>query len=135
MLSQGPVTIAPRMEANVTQSNDPLLQPYQLKHLTLKNRIMSTGHDTTLPTDGTVNDELVAYHRARAKGGAGLIVTGGMAPNREGAVFPGAAGLFFADGTRKPGALPGAVKGLGATPDAIAGVVKGEVAKLLAAPK
>jgi hypothetical protein len=31
-------------------------------------------------------------------------------------------------------ALPSAVKGLGATPDAIAGVVKGEVAKLLAKP-
>ena len=26
-------------------SNDPLLQPYQLKHLTLKNRVMSTSHE------------------------------------------------------------------------------------------
>jgi 2,4-dienoyl-CoA reductase-like NADH-dependent reductase (Old Yellow Enzyme family) len=43
--------------------------------VTLRNRILSTGHDTTLPTDGTVNAALVEYHRARAKGGAGLIVT------------------------------------------------------------
>jgi 2,4-dienoyl-CoA reductase-like NADH-dependent reductase (Old Yellow Enzyme family) len=35
---------------------------------------MSTGHDTTLPVDGTVNAALVAYQEARARGGAGLIV-------------------------------------------------------------
>ena len=52
-----------------------LFRPLTIRGATLKNRIMSTGHDTTLPTDGTVNDALVAYHRARAKGGAGLIVT------------------------------------------------------------
>jgi 2,4-dienoyl-CoA reductase-like NADH-dependent reductase (Old Yellow Enzyme family) len=40
----------------------------------LKNRIMSTGHDTTLPVDGTVNEALVAYQEARARGGVGLIV-------------------------------------------------------------
>ena len=33
------------------------------------------------------------FYAARAKGGVGLIVTGGMAPNPEGGVFPGAAGL------------------------------------------
>ena len=40
----------------------------------LKNRIMSTGHDTCLPTNDLVNDALVAYHEARARGGCGLIV-------------------------------------------------------------
>lgn len=44
-------------------------------------------------------------------------------------------GMIEAGAAKIAGALPGAVKGLGATPDAIAGVVKGEVAKLLAAPK
>jgi len=52
-----------------------LFQPLTIRGVTLKNRIMSTGHDTVLPTDGTVNDALVAYHAARARGGAGLIVT------------------------------------------------------------
>jgi 2,4-dienoyl-CoA reductase-like NADH-dependent reductase (Old Yellow Enzyme family)/spermidine synthase len=42
--------------------------------MTVKNRIISTGHDTCLPHDGLVSDELIAYHVARAKGGAGLIV-------------------------------------------------------------
>lgn len=52
-----------------------LFSPLQIRGARLRNRIMSTGHDTVLPTDGTVNDALIAYHRARARGGAGLIVT------------------------------------------------------------
>lgn len=52
-----------------------LFSPLTLRRTTLKNRIMSTGHDTTMPTDGTVNPALIAYHRARAKGGVGLIIT------------------------------------------------------------
>ncbi len=52
-----------------------LFAPLPLRGVTLRNRILSTGHDTTLPSDGTVNAALIAYHRARAKGGAGLIVT------------------------------------------------------------
>ena len=51
-----------------------LFAPITLRNLTLRNRILSTGHDTTLPTAFVPNDELVAYHRARAAGGAGLIV-------------------------------------------------------------
>jgi len=52
-----------------------LFSPLQIRGARLKNRIMSTGHDTTMPTDGYVNDRLIAYHKARAQGGAGLIVT------------------------------------------------------------
>lgn len=52
-----------------------LFSPLQIRAARLRNRIMSTGHDTVLPTDGTVNEALIAYHRARARGGAGLIVT------------------------------------------------------------
>ncbi len=51
-----------------------LFQPLRIRGCTLKNRIMSTGHDTTLPVDGTVNAALVAYQEARARGGVGLIV-------------------------------------------------------------
>lgn len=52
-----------------------LFSPLRIRGATLRNRIMSTGHDTVLPVDGTVNDALIAYHLARARGGAGLIVT------------------------------------------------------------
>ncbi|MDD2704255.1 MAG: FAD-dependent oxidoreductase [Acidocella sp.] len=52
-----------------------LFSPLHIRGARLKNRIMSTGHDTTMPTDGYVNDRLIAYHKARAQGGVGLIVT------------------------------------------------------------
>ena len=51
-----------------------LFKPLRIRGCTLKNRIMSTGHDTMLPVDGTVNEALVAYQEARARGGVGLIV-------------------------------------------------------------
>jgi 2,4-dienoyl-CoA reductase-like NADH-dependent reductase (Old Yellow Enzyme family) len=51
-----------------------LFSPLRVGGLTLKNRIFSAGHDTTLPTDGRVNDALVEYQRARAAGGAGLVI-------------------------------------------------------------
>jgi 2,4-dienoyl-CoA reductase-like NADH-dependent reductase (Old Yellow Enzyme family) len=51
-----------------------LFSPLEVGGVRLRNRIFSAGHDTTLPTDGTVNDALIAYHRARAVGGVGLII-------------------------------------------------------------
>ena len=50
-----------------------LFSPLTLRGVTLKNRIFSTGHDTNLAAGGLINDRLVAYHRARAAGGAGLV--------------------------------------------------------------
>lgn len=51
-----------------------LFEPLALRGKRLKNRIMSSGHDTSMPTDNRVNPPLIAYHRARAEGGVGLIV-------------------------------------------------------------
>ncbi|NMZ26820.1 FAD-dependent oxidoreductase [Pseudomonas protegens] len=51
-----------------------LFEPLQIRGKRLKNRIMSSGHDTSMPTDNLVNEQLIAYHRARAEGGVGLIV-------------------------------------------------------------
>jgi 2,4-dienoyl-CoA reductase-like NADH-dependent reductase (Old Yellow Enzyme family)/thioredoxin reductase len=52
-----------------------LLSPITIGNVTLKNRIVSTGHDTMLQTGGDVNEAMIAYHDARARGGAGLIVS------------------------------------------------------------
>ncbi len=60
-------------------SNDPLLQPYQLKHLTIKNRIMTTAHEPAYPEDGMPKDRYRAYHVARAKAGVGMTMTAGSA--------------------------------------------------------
>lgn len=51
-----------------------LFSPFQLKSTEIRNRIFSTGHDTYLPEHGLPSDALIAYQRARAKGGAGLII-------------------------------------------------------------
>ena len=60
-------------------STDPLLQPYQLKHLTLKNRVMSTSHEPAYPEDGMPKDRYRAYHVERAKAGIALTMTAGSA--------------------------------------------------------
>ncbi len=51
-----------------------LFSPIDLGPLRLRNRIVSSGHDTMLADDGLIGSELVAYHERRAAGGAGLIV-------------------------------------------------------------
>ncbi len=60
-------------------STDPLLQPYQLKHLKLKNRIMTTSHEPAYPEEGMPKDRYTAYHRERAKAGVALTMTAGSA--------------------------------------------------------
>jgi 2,4-dienoyl-CoA reductase (NADPH2) len=70
-----------------------LLAPLDLGHVTLPNRVLMGSMHTNLEETGDWS-RVAAFYAARARGGAALIVTGGMAPNREGGVFPGAAGLF-----------------------------------------
>ena len=70
-----------------------MLAPLDLGHVTLKNRVLMGSMHTGLEETGDWN-RVAAFYAARARGGVGLMVTGGMAPNREGGVFPGAAGLF-----------------------------------------
>ena len=60
-------------------SKDPLLQPYQLKHLTLRNRIMTTSHEPAYPEDGMPKERYAAYHAERAKAGVALAMTAGSA--------------------------------------------------------
>ncbi len=60
-------------------SSDPLLQPYKLKHLTLRNRIMITSHEPAYPEDGMPKGRYRAYHAERAKAGVALTMTAGSA--------------------------------------------------------
>ncbi len=60
-------------------SNDPLLQPFQLKHLTLRNRIIVTSHEPAYPEDGMPKGRYRAYTVERAKGGVALTMTAGSA--------------------------------------------------------
>ncbi|MDH2405265.1 NADH:flavin oxidoreductase [Bradyrhizobium sp. SSUT18] len=60
-------------------SNDPLLQPYRLKHLTMRNRIIVTSHEPAYPEDGMPKERYRAYTVERAKGGVALTMTAGSA--------------------------------------------------------
>ena len=70
-----------------------LLSPLDLGFTTLKNRVLMGSMHTGLEETRDWN-RVAEFYAERARGGVGLMVTGGMAPNREGGVFPGAAGLF-----------------------------------------
>ena len=61
-----------------------LFSPLRLGPVELRNRIVSTAHQTTLVHDHLPTDDFVAYHEARARGGAGLIVLEATAPHPSG---------------------------------------------------
>ena len=63
----------------MTGNRDPLLQPFQLKHLTLKNRIMSTAHEPAYSEAGMPTERYRLYHLEKAKGGIALTMTAGSA--------------------------------------------------------
>jgi len=80
-----------------------LFSPLTVGGLTLKNRIFSTGHAEAMAEDGKPSPRLVAYHEAKARGGAALTIVGGstsvhptspasawnMIANHDDAVIPG----------------------------------------------
>ncbi len=70
-----------------------LLAPLDLGFTTLKNRVLMGSMHTGLEETGDWN-RVAEFYAERARGGVGLMVTGGIAPNREGAVFPGASGMM-----------------------------------------
>ncbi|WP_018918624.1 NADPH-dependent 2,4-dienoyl-CoA reductase [Vreelandella zhanjiangensis] len=70
-----------------------LFQPITIGHLTLPNRILMGSMHTNLEEAPNGFDRLAAFYAERARAGVSLIVTGGIAPNAEGAVFQGAHAL------------------------------------------
>lgn len=58
-------------------SHDPLLQPFGLRHLNLRNRLMSTAHEPGYTEDGLPKDRYRLYHAEKAKGGIAMTMIGG----------------------------------------------------------
>jgi len=56
---------------------DPLLEPFDLAGLRLRNRIFSSSHSPGYNVDGTPSDRYVRYHEEKARGGIGLTMIGG----------------------------------------------------------
>ena len=56
---------------------DQLLEPFTLKHLTLRNRIISTAHAPSFQQEGHPREQYRLYHEEKARGGVGLTMIGG----------------------------------------------------------
>jgi len=67
-----------------------LLAPLDLGFTTLKNRILMGSMHTNLEEAKNGFEKMAAFYAERARGGVGIMVTGGIGPNAEGAVFRGA---------------------------------------------
>nr|WP_295776734.1 NADPH-dependent 2,4-dienoyl-CoA reductase [Rhodoferax sp.] len=74
--------------SNNATAHPHLLQPLNLGFTTLRNRVMMGSMHTGLEDRFYNYPKLAAYFRERAKGGVGLIVTGGISPNRQGWLLP-----------------------------------------------
>lgn len=70
---------AARSQTEPVRSFDPLLEPFSLKHLTLRNRVVSTSHEPGYAEDGMPKERYRLYHREKAVGGVGLTMIGGSA--------------------------------------------------------
>ena len=68
-----------RLAAVAANSDDPLLQPFTLKHLTLRNRVFSSSHEPAYSEDGMPKERYRLYHVEKAKGGIGMTMTAGSA--------------------------------------------------------
>ncbi|MQT59169.1 NAD(P)-binding protein [Pseudomonas sp. FSL R10-0399] len=86
----------------MTASHYPhLLAPLDLGFTTLRNRTLMGSMHTGLEEQPGGFERMAAYFAERAKGGVGLMVTGGIAPNDEGGVYSGAAKLSTAEEAEK----------------------------------
>jgi len=90
-----------------------LLAPLDLGFTTLRNRVLMGSMHTGLEDRVSNFPRLAAYFAERARGGVGLMVTGGFAPNIEGWLLPFASRLASHSAARSHQAITGAVHGAG----------------------
>ena len=86
-----------------------LLSPLNLGFTTLRNRVVMGSMHTGLEDRARDTDRLAAYFAERARGGVGLIITGGYAPNRTGWLLPFAAEMLSSSDARRHRRITGAV--------------------------
>lgn len=86
-----------------------LLEPLDLGHVVLPNRVIMGSMHTGLEDRSSDLPKLAAYFAERARGGVGLMVTGGYAPNRTGWLTPFGSTLMTKRQARRHRLLTGAV--------------------------
>ncbi len=77
----------------MTSAYPHLLRPLDLGFTTLKNRVLMGSMHVGLEEAPNGFERMAAFYAERAKGGVGLIVTGGIAPNEQGRPMPGGAAM------------------------------------------
>ena len=90
-----------------------LLSPLDLGFTTLRNRVVMGSMHTGLEDRARDTDRLAAYFAERARGGVGLIITGGYAPNRTGWLLPFAAQMLSSSDARRHRRITGPVHDAG----------------------
>jgi 2,4-dienoyl-CoA reductase (NADPH2) len=86
-----------------------LLEPLDFGHTKLRNRVVMGSMHVKLEDRASDIKKLAAYFAARAKGGAGLMVTGGYSPNRRGWLLPFAGEMVSSRDARRHQTVTGAV--------------------------
>ncbi|CAM4446667.1 2,4-dienoyl-CoA reductase [NADPH] [Mycobacterium basiliense] len=87
-----------------------LLSPLDLGFTTLRNRVVMGSMHTGLEDRARHTDRLAEYFAERARGGVGMIITGGYAPNRTGWLFPFASELVSSTQARRHRRITSAVR-------------------------
>ncbi len=90
-----------------------LMAPLDLGFTTLKNRVLMGSMHTGLEERPNGFERMAAYFAERARGGVGLMVTGGIGPNEEGSVYAGAAKLSTPEEAQKHKIVTAAVHAAG----------------------
>lgn len=90
-----------------------LFEPTRIGALQLRNRVFISGHTTNLGEANTPTQRHVAYHRARARGGVGLIISEGVRVHPTSAARSAALGAFTPDCIERYAPLPAAVQAEG----------------------
>ncbi|MFL0807870.1 MAG: NADPH-dependent 2,4-dienoyl-CoA reductase [Oceanobacter sp.] len=86
-----------------------LLQPLDLGFTTLKNRVLMGSMHLGLEEAKNGFERMAAFYAERARGGVAMMVTGGIGPNAEGAVWANAAQMATADDVAKHRTITDAV--------------------------
>lgn len=84
------MTTADLVETRVADGLSPLLQPIVLRNLTIRNRMVSTAHNSRYGEGGLPTERYQSYSEEKARGGIGLIVFGGggsVAPESKGSSY------------------------------------------------
>ena len=106
------IELAPR-NTTPLESYPHLLEPLPVGSIMLRNRVVMGSMHTGLEERPGGFARMAAFFAERARGGVGLIVTGGIAPNEEGAVAKGAAKLTTPEEAEHHRPVTGAVHAAG----------------------